>query len=171
MVDNFTFQIWYLYDISLNPLSSFQVEIQPSKREKIAEQKARRRAEETERRRNMVESRRHIWEQSRWRAEEVTGCMSYYFSIHEIGILFKKRRFWQIWFREWCALNMTLFKYLIGVLWHQLLQEWHEWAEARNWQQYEALKQKQSAEYEERVKLEKDHCKKVLDDPCLVTIY
>lgn len=44
---------------------SLKVEVQPSKREKIAEQKARRRAEEAERRRNMVESRRHIWEQSR----------------------------------------------------------------------------------------------------------
>ena len=92
-----------------------QVEIQPSKREKIAEQKARRRAEEAERRRNMVESRRHIWEQSRWRAEE----------------------------------------------------EWHEWAEARSWHQYESLKQKQAADYEDMVTKEKEHCKKVaLNFPC-----
>ena len=93
-----------------------QVEIQPSKREKIAEQKARRRAEEAERRRNMVQNRRHLWEQNRWRAEE----------------------------------------------------EWREWAEARSWHQYDAIKQKQDTEYEERCTAEKERCKKMgLPEPTL----
>ena len=47
-----------------------QVDIQPSKREKLAEQRNRRRQEDMERRRNMMENRRSMWDQSRWRVEE-----------------------------------------------------------------------------------------------------
>ena len=42
------------------------MDIQPSKREKLVEQKARRKIEEAERRKNMAENRRHVWEQHRY---------------------------------------------------------------------------------------------------------
>lgn len=87
---------------------TLKVDIQPSKREKLVEQKARRKIEEAERRKNMAENRRHVWEQHRWRVEE----------------------------------------------------EWREWAEARSWHQYEAMRKQQDKAYEQRCAAEKEHCKK-----------
>ena len=40
-------------------------------------------------------------------------------------------------------------------------EEWREWAEARSWHQYEAMRKQQDKAYEQRCAAEKEHCKKV----------
>ena len=64
------FHVYNIPKKSNNKTLLTQVDIQPSKREKLAEQRNRRRQEDMERRRNMMENRRSMWDQSRWRAEE-----------------------------------------------------------------------------------------------------